>query len=99
MSMARVPGRLAGGEAGGELHQAGDDRPYSHDQDQDQRGGARPGQRDGPGGQVGQAEQQVPDDRAGVAAAERPRGLQPGGDERVDGEQDDQRQHRDRGPG
>ena len=34
-----------------------------------------------------------------AAAAERPRSLHAGGDERVDGEQDDQRQHRDRGPG
>src|SRR5215467_13822143 len=32
------PGRLAGGEGGGELHQAGGDRPHAHDQDQDQRG-------------------------------------------------------------
>jgi hypothetical protein len=41
----------------------------------------------------------VPDDRVGLGAAERPRGLQAGGDERVDGEHDDQRQHRDSGPG
>src|SRR5271166_2634313 len=75
------PGRLAGAEGGGDLDEAGDDRPAGHDRHQDQCGGPRPGQRDHPGGEVGQPEQQVPDDRPRLGAAERPHGLQAGGDE------------------
>ena len=44
-------------------------------------------------------EQQVTEDRPGVPAAEGTRALQSGGHERVDREQDDQRENRDARPG
>jgi hypothetical protein len=47
--------------------------PTRHDQDQDQRGRPRPGQRDHPGGQVSQPEQQCPNAVAWLLNA---RGLQ-----------------------
>jgi len=97
-SISRAPfAKRGGAEGGGDLGQAGGDRPHAHDQHQHQRGGPGPGQRDDPGGQVGQGEQEVPGDRPGLGGAERAGGLQSGGDERLAGEQDDQRQHRDRG--
>ncbi|MGA3151975.1 MAG: hypothetical protein ACLPN6_17700 [Streptosporangiaceae bacterium] len=77
--VARVPASSPL-EGGGDL---GDDRPQAHDQHQYQRGRPRPRQGGHAGGQAGRPEQQVPDDRPGRGAAERPRRLQAGGDERV----------------
>jgi hypothetical protein len=51
------------------------------------------------GREAGQREQQVPEDRPGGAAAEGARQLQPGTGERVDREQNDQREYRHTGPG
>ena len=52
-----------------------------------------------PARQVDQPEQQVTEDRPGGPAAEGPRRLQPRVHERVDREQDDQREDRDARPG
>ena len=93
------PGGLADLERRDDLDQAAGDRPAARDQHQHERGGPRPCQSDHPGGQVDQHEQQVPDDRPRAGAGERPQGLQAGGDERVHGEHDDQRENRDPGPG
>ncbi len=52
----------------------------------------RPGQGDDRGGQVGQPEQQVPDDVPAGGAVEGKDGLHADGDERAHGEQDHQRE-------
>ena len=93
------PGRLAGGEGGADLHDAGDDRPGAYDQHEHESGGPGPDQGDHSGGEVHQPEEQVPEHGPRAGAAERPHGLQAGRDERVHGEQDDQGEHRDLGPG
>lgn len=92
-------GRLADLECGGDLEPAADDRPAGHDQHQHQRGGPGPGQGEHPGGEVDQPDEQVPDDRPRVTAAERPHDLQTAGDERVHREQHDEGKHRDAWPG
>ena len=84
-------------EDGGDLDEAGDDRPHAHDQHRDQRGG--PGQANAiaPAARSTSPSSRCPIDRSGLGTAERPQGLQAGGDEVVHGEQDDKRQHRDPG--
>jgi hypothetical protein len=61
--------------------------------------GRGPGQGHHAGRQVDQSEEQMTEDRAGGPAAEGPRGLQPRVHERVDREQDDQRENCDAWPG
>ncbi len=73
--------------------------PAGDDQHEDEGGRPRPGQGDHTGGDVDQSEQQVPEDRPGGAAAERPHGLQPGRHEGVDGEQDHEGEDGDPRPG
>jgi hypothetical protein len=90
---------LPGGEREGELGDAPDDRPDSDDNHQHQRGGPGPDDRDHAGRYVDQAEQQVTDNRSRAIAAEGSRALQDGVAERVDREQDDQREDRHPRPG
>jgi hypothetical protein len=85
-------------ERGEDLEEAAHERPDPHDQHQHQRRGPRPHQGDYPGREVDQPEQQVPEDRSRGATAERARSLQPRVGERVDREQDDQREDRYPGP-
>ena len=99
MNSARVPAVSPALETGEELGHAADQRPGGHDDDQHVRGGPGPDQGDHAGGQVDQPEQQVTEHRTGVPAGKGPGGLHPGRDERVDREQDDQRENRDARPG
>jgi hypothetical protein len=61
--------------------------------------GAGPDHGDHAGRQADQPQQQMPDDRPGGAAAERPHGLQPRVEEGIDREQQDQRVNRHAWPG
>src|ERR1700683_576704 len=90
---------LPGLETGEDLGEAAGQRPRRHDDDQHERGRRGPGQGEHPGRQVDQPEQQVTEDRAGGPGAEGPRALQSRVQERVDREQDDQRENRDAWPG
>src|SRR6266700_357905 len=91
---ARARG-LPAAEPGEDLGEAADKRPYPHHYDQDVRGRPGPDQGDHAGRQVDQPEQQVTEHRSGVTAAEGLRALQARVHERVDREQDDQRENRD----
>jgi hypothetical protein len=99
MNSARVPAASPLPNPDDDLDYATDKGPGRHHDDQNVRGGPRPDQGDHSGRQADQREKQVTEDRPGVAAAESPRGLQSRVHERVDGEQDDQRQDRDTRPG
>ena len=98
MSSARV-GAVSALETGEGLGDAADQRPGCYNDDQHERGRPGPDQGHHAGRQVDQSEEQVTEDRAGAPAAEGPRGLQPHVQERVDREQDDQRENRDARPG
>ena len=93
------PGGLPALERREDLEEPADERPDAHDQHEHERGGPGPDQGDHPGRQVYQPEEQVTEDRPGGATAERLHRLQPGIDERVHREQDDQRQDRHPWPG
>ena len=73
--------------------------PAGDDQHQDEGGRTGPGQGDHTGGDVDQSDQQVPEDGAGGAAAERPHRFEARRHEGVDGEQDDEGEDGDPRPG
>ena len=98
-NMARVPASSLRRKAARDLESPGDDGPAGDEQHEHQRGRPRPGQGDHPGADVDQTEEQVTEHGPGGAAAERLHRLEAGGDERVDGEDDDQGQDGDPRPG